>query len=143
MNSITRRILIEIPGEPVAKGRPRFGRLANGAPTTYTPAKTEKYENLIKIAAQNAMKGAIPLDQPLRVVVTAYMAMPQGFSRKKRYQGEYGDLKPTKRPDADNFLKAALDGMNGIIYRDDALVTDATIGKRYSEHPRMVIEVFA
>ena len=44
-------------------------------------------------------------------------------------------------PDADNFSKAALDGCNAIIFRDDRLVTDLIVRKRYSERPRLVITV--
>lgn len=140
MNHLLR---LEIPGAPVAKGRPRIGRGFGGRPQAFTPAKTVNYENLIKMCAAKQMNGAQPYDQPLRLVVTAYLPIPASWSQKKRTQSADGVVLPTSRPDVDNFLKAALDGMNGIVYRDDSLVTDVTAGKRYSEFPRLVIEVFA
>jgi Holliday junction resolvase RusA-like endonuclease len=47
-------ISFTIPGEPVAKGRAKFARRGNFV-TTYTPDKTARYENLVKLAAQQAM----------------------------------------------------------------------------------------
>ena len=41
----------------------------------------------------------------------------------------------------DNVLKAAGDGLNGIVWRDDAQIASAQIIKLYSETPRLIIEV--
>ena len=65
--------------------------------------------------------------------------MPKSFSRKKRGDALDGILKPTTRPDADNYAKAALDGCNGILFRDDSQVADLIVRKRYSVEPRLVI----
>jgi hypothetical protein len=47
-----RMIAFTIPGQPVAKGRPKFAR--RGAHVVaYTPAKTASYENLVKLAADD------------------------------------------------------------------------------------------
>ena len=43
-----------------------------------------------------------------------------------------GTVKPTKRPDLDNFLKAVVDGCNGILFRDDAQVTKIIVEKIYA-----------
>ena len=91
--------------------------------------------------AVDAMGGRDPIDEGVLVSVTAYVPMPKSWSKKKRELAVDGAIKPIVRPDADNFSKAALDGCNAIIFRDDSLVTDLIVRKRYSERPRLVITV--
>jgi Holliday junction resolvase RusA-like endonuclease len=131
---------ITIPGIPVAKGRPRF-TTAGGFARSYTPAKTQRYEDLIRCEAATAMNGDKPLEEPVAMTVTAYVQPPKSLSKKKRAEAIDGVLKPSTRPDVDNYAKAALDGCNAIIFRDDSLVTDLIVRKRYSERPRLVITV--
>lgn len=131
-----------IPGPPVAKGRPRIST-RGGFARAYTPAKTQRYEDLIKSRAYDAMAGAPPLDEALAVDVTAFVAPPQSLSKAKMAEALAGERKPLTRPDLDNYVKAALDGMNGIVFRDDSLVTDLAVSKRYSETPRLEIRVRA
>lgn len=133
-------ITLVIPGVPVGKGRPRF-TAAKGFARAYTPAKTQRYEDLIRCEAYNAMAGRKPLDEAVAMVVTAYVAMPKSLSQAKRIDAIAGVLKPCTRPDADNYAKAALDGCNAIIFRDDSCVTDLIVRKRYSERPRLVITI--
>lgn len=135
-------LTITIPGAPVGKGRPRF-TATGGFARVYTPARTRRYEDLIRIEAARAMGGAQPLTEAVSMVVTAYVAPPRSLSRKRRQDALDGLLKPVTRPDADNYLKAALDGCNAIVFRDDSQVTDIIVRKRYSERPRLVITITA
>jgi Holliday junction resolvase RusA-like endonuclease len=129
-----------IPGVPVAKGRPRI-TTRGGHARAYTPAKTQRYEDLIRIAAAERMNGDKPFDEPITMTITAYVPAPKSLSKKKRQEAMDGTLKPPTRPDVDNYAKAALDGCNAIVFRDDSLVTDLIVRKRYSERPRLTITV--
>lgn len=129
-----------IPGVPVGKGRARFSNMG-GAVRAYTPAKTRHYEDLIRCEACKVMNGDRPLDEPILITVTAYVPIPKSFSKKKQLQASEGEIKPGCRPDVDNFAKAALDGCNAIIFRDDSLVTDLIARKRYSHRPRLVVTI--
>lgn len=133
-------ISITVPGTPVAKGRPRLST-AGGFARAYTPTKTRYYEDMIRCEAVAAMGARPPLTEAVSVIVTAYIAPPKSLSKKKRQDALDGVLKPCTRPDADNYSKAALDGCNAIIFRDDSLVTDLIVRKRYSERPRLTITV--
>ena len=42
-----------------------------------------------------------------------------------------GEIRPTKRPDVDNVLKAIADSLNGLAYADDAQVVDMRASKQY------------
>lgn len=130
-----------VPGAPVAKGRPRLSNIG-GKARAFTPAKTVRYEQLVALAAQQAMDGrAAVRDVPLVVRVVAYVPIPASWSARKQAAATAGTVKPISRPDADNFLKAGLDGMNGVVFHDDAQVVHVVVAKHYSLTPGMEISV--
>jgi Holliday junction resolvase RusA-like endonuclease len=127
-------IKFAIPGQPVAKGRPKFAR--RGAHVVaYTPAKTASYENLVKLAAAEAMAGREPSANPIAMIVELMMQIPASWPAKRRALAAAGHIRATKKPDADNILKGIKDGCNGIVWRDDAQVIYIVISKDYSETP--------
>ena len=133
-------IAFTVPGQPVAKGRPKFAR--RGAHVVaYTPAKTASYENLVKMAASAAMRGIDPTARPVALQVTLNLQVPASWSNKRRAAAVAGIICATKKPDADNVLKGIKDGCNGIVWADDAQVVDIRLTKRYSETPCAVVHV--
>lgn len=130
-------IKFSIPGEPVAKARPRFTR--NGH--AYTPAKTRTYEEIVRLHATQAMKGKKLLTGALELDVTFYFAIPKYFTNAIREKAMRGELAHQKKPDFDNCAKAITDACNKVVYNDDAQVTDAHVYKRYSEFPRVEITI--
>ena len=134
------RISFEVPGNPRGKGRPRAA-LMGGHVRVYTDAKTRSEEAVVREMARQAMNGRPPYEAAVTLTVTAYRQIPASFSKLKHAQAESGELLPTTKPDADNVLKLCGDALNGILLRDDAQVVTAIIHKRYSEHPRLRIEV--
>jgi Holliday junction resolvase RusA-like endonuclease len=129
-----------IPGQPVAKGRPRF--VQRGAHVgTYTPVKTASYENLVKLSAAEAMRGLEPSARPVALQVTLNLQIPASWSKKRRAAAAAGAIRATKKPDADNVLKGIKDGCNGIVWADDAQVVRIVLEKRYSETPGAVVHV--
>ena len=109
-----------VPGVPIAKARPRFSA-RSGFARAYTPEKTVHYEALVALCAQQA--GVTPLEGPVRIEVRAYWPM-KGSPRKRTPRPVA--WKVTK-PDADNVLKAVLDGLEGIAYANDGQVVDARV----------------
>lgn len=83
-----------VPGDPVAKGRPRFGR-----GRTYTPARTVKAENDFGWVAKTVFPR--PLVGPLELRIVFYTAT-------------------LRHSDTDNLVKLASDAMNKIAYLDDS-----------------------
>lgn len=130
-----------IPGNPVAKGRPKLTTIA-GMARAYTPQKTRNYETLVRLACQQAMAGRAPFDEPLRMQVSIFLAIPESWSKKKAALAADGYVKPTKKPDASNILKAVEDGMNSVAYTDDSRIVDLVVTKRYSDQPRVEVAVF-
>lgn len=134
-----------VPGEPRAKGRAR-SRIAKGRSgqqfvTHYTPKETVEYENLVRMAAHEAMAGEAPTSFPCRVTIVAFCSVPASWSQRKRIKAMRGEVFPTGKPDLDNIEKSVLDGMNKIVFRDDAVVCDVIKRKRYAETPRVQVIV--
>lgn len=129
-----------IPGEPQGKGRPRVGKIGGHA-RMFTPAKTAAYEVLIAHAAQQAMAGAAPLDCACAVQVSITVSVPASWSKKKQAAALLGEVLPTKKPDADNVVKAVFDGMNGVVWRDDVQAVDLAVRKRYGATPGVFVRV--
>jgi Holliday junction resolvase RusA-like endonuclease len=131
-------IVVTVPGAPVAKGRARI-TTRGGFARAYTPAKTARYEDLVRIAAYDRMNGRTPVMGQVTLCVTAYVQIPKSMRKSDQRLAVEGLKHPVTRPDADNYAKAALDGCNGILFKDDSQVTDLIVRKRYSDRPRLVI----
>ena len=123
-----------VPGKPQGKARPRF---ANGH--AYTTQKTRDYEESIKLAAISAILkretvagGWNTNERSYAVSIDAYFPIPKSFSTAKREAAERLELRPTVKPDADNIIKAVLDGLNGVAFEDDRLVSSCQCDKRYA-----------
>jgi Holliday junction resolvase RusA-like endonuclease len=129
-----------IQGEPVAKGRPRFGKNKyTGAHMTFTPEKTANYENWVRtcyIEQCNVM-----MDGLLQMSIKAYFSIPKSGSKKTHAMMENGELRPTKRPDIDNIIKGVADALNKIAYHDDSQIVRIKAEKFYSYNPRVEVEV--
>ena len=134
-------MFFEVPGTPRGKQRPRVVR-QNGRTISFTPDQTVQYENLVRWCYKTAENSKrFPDDMPLKVIINAYYDIPKSASKKKRAQMLDGELRPTKKPDADNIAKIICDALNGIAYRDDAQVVTCIINKRYSEEPSVSVEI--
>lgn len=128
-----------VPGEPVAKGRAR-AFIRGGHVAHYTPEKTARYENLVKLAAQQAMNSE-PLEGPLSLYCTFALPVPASYSKKRTAACLSGEIWPCKRPDADNMLKAVLDGCNGVVWKDDCQVVQLYATKVYGATPMTTVKV--
>jgi Holliday junction resolvase RusA-like endonuclease len=133
-------ITISLHGQPQGKGRARaFKR--GGHIGHYTPEKTRTYEGMIRTAAMQELGNRTPLDEPIEFVLRAVFPVPASWSERKRQQAITGELKPGKKPDLDNIAKAWNDALNGVAYRDDALICRMTLDKRYGPQALVVVTV--
>jgi Holliday junction resolvase RusA-like endonuclease len=132
-------VRIVVPGPPVPKGRPRV-TTRGGFARAFTPAKTRRYEDLIRLKAAEHMElFTLPqLQGALSVKIRAFMQTPQAIAKHKAKGplAETGELRPLTKPDVDNFAKV-IDALNGIVWRDDSQVVSLTVDKFYSSRPRL------
>lgn len=133
-----RKINFTVAGEPKGKARPRFCH--NGQ--VYTPKQTTTYEQQI-IFDYYKQCGNVKFDEnsQLELFVKAYYKIPKSASKKKRMAMLSEEIRPTKKPDGDNILKAVADALNGVCYKDDKSIVKMSIEKFYSDVPRIEVIV--
>lgn len=129
---MTNVIAFTIPGKPFPKERPRFSR-----GKVHTPKATVQFEKMVGELASLYVRE--PLAGPVRVSVTAIFKPAPSWSKKKT-QKHLG--KPhTQTPDADNLMKAILDGLNGVAFIDDAQVADQQCRKLWGEEAKTIVTI--
>ena len=134
-------VMFTVPGQPIGKGRPRIGKVGQHA-RMFTPAKTASYEGLVAHAAQVAMAGRPLLEVPVTVAMRIECQVPASWSAKKQRMALAGEIRPGTKPDADNVIKAIFDGLNAVLWRDDALVCELHMRKLYAAVPCVRVEVW-
>ena len=128
-------IRLTIPGQPIAKGRPRVTNRG-----TYTPKRTRDYEKFIRALALHEI-GAVLYEGPLAVRVIASYRIPQSWTKARQRAAEDGTCQHTIKPDVDNACKSVLDALNGVFWIDDAQIVRLTVEKLYSRVPAVTVEV--
>lgn len=135
-------LAFEVPGEPQGKGRPRIGKVGQHA-RMFTPAKTVAYEGLVAHAAQQAMRGAEPFAGACRIELDVRCSVPASWSQRKQRDALIGVIRPTKKPDVDNVLKAVCDGINGVVWKDDVQAVEVVLRKVYAATPGVHVRIAA
>ena len=129
-----------LAGEPQGKGRARAFRRGNFI-GHYTPDKTRSYEGMVRFAAQQAMEGRLPFTDPVAVSMTVSCAVPKSYSRSKTAAALRGAIRPAKKPDLDNIIKAFTDAMNGVVYADDSQIVEMRATKFYADHAAVAVSI--
>lgn len=128
-------IHIVVLGNAVAKGRPKFTR-AGGFPRAYTPAKTVKWENIVRTEAAAVMADRPIITGPVFLVAKFVRPFPVGMSGKKRLTAY-----PTTKPDLTNYIKAIEDACNGVVWKDDSQIVNMGVWKEYGDKPLVDIKI--
>src|ERR1700689_3625509 len=110
------KIYFELPIAPVAKERARTTRFG-----TFTPERTKEFEQLVKLHSRKYAPKE-PFKKPVSLDCYFYLSKP----KKPKF------THPGVRPDIDNYLKAMMDSLNGIMWKDDSLVVKIRTEKVYT-----------
>lgn len=139
------RVELNVPGKPVAKGRPRAqGRLiyVDGKPRCmvhiHTPDTTAEQEAKIAEVARANWPGE-PLRGPVRLLVVSTFEPPTSWPKRFREAAAQGLVPHMGKPDWDNLGKVT-DALNGIAWTEDSHVVDGRSVKRYGSPAR--VEIF-
>lgn len=127
--------------EPVSQARPRI--VSKPFPRLYDPKPVKLYKEELKRLAGLKMDELKqqPFNGAISVQVTFYRSIQKSISKVEHQRRQYGITLPSVKPDVDNYVKAFFDGLNGTVWTDDAQITDLKASKRYSETPKIVMEV--
>lgn len=124
-------------GEPVAQGRPR-ATTVNGKVRTYDPNNSREYKHYIRLAAVDHAPEKL-LEGPVELELRIYRPTPKSYSKRKKELAEKGEIRPTGRPDVDNYVKSVKDALRSVIWKDDNQVVRILAEKFYSQKPRTEI----
>lgn len=116
---------------PVPKMRPRMGM-----GRVYTPKKTIDFEKEIgRVAYENRRYFSQAPREGMELVaeIEFLFHYPKSMAKKDRE-----NAKCIKKPDLDNLVKSVLDGMNGVIYKDDSMITHVNASKAYHDGPDLI-----
>ena len=131
-----------IPGPPKGKGRHRTARTRAGFLRQYPDPATESYEAKVICLFRQAAPGVQPILGAVRLLVEAFFAVPQAWSRKRRAKLAEGPVYAPQYSDVDNLGKIIADSLNGSAWIDDRQVVILHVEKRFADVPgvRVVIE---
>lgn len=90
-------------------------------------SKTKPWANLVKLMAQNYAPESGPWQGAVHLTVHFFMPRPKSLPKKVQHH--------LKKPDLDKLLRTIKDALKGVVYCDDAQVTDVVMCKRYGEQP--------
>lgn len=124
--------------EPMAQSRPRFARRGRGV-VAYEKKEMKAWRAECSKLIKEAFGSERLIECPLKIDVTFYIQPPKYISCKKKIREklEAEEIFCSKKPDIDNYLKALLDSMTGIIFKDDGQVVECRAKKLYSSKPRI------
>lgn len=136
-----KEVEFEIPGVPVAKGRPKFSTMG-GFAKAYTPAKTRNAEAFVVQCFKEQVKDfKMPEKGPVMLRIMFYMPIPTSLSKKKQRELEEQNTWHTKKPDLDNLVKLVNDALNGVAWEDDGCICYTQAIKCYGKEPKTVISI--
>jgi len=131
-------IHITIPIVPKPQARDRIGVIA-GKARSYKSPKQRLEENKLQYLLM-AQRPPEPFKGAISLIVGIYLPIPKK-SRIWQEKALKGEIRPTTRPDIDNYAKQILDTMQGIYFADDKQVVTMEIYKRYGNQPRWEIRL--
>jgi Holliday junction resolvase RusA-like endonuclease len=80
--------------------------------------------------------GLAPLECPIALTLEFFTMRPKGHFRRRRdgcpELRANAPVRPTSAPDGDKLWRSVGDALNGVCYRDDRQVCEATVRKRYT-----------
>lgn len=132
-------INLEIHGNPVGKGRPKFTKKGH----VYTPSGTALAEKEIRQAWREAGEPRLD-DVALELVVKLYVQRPKLHYKQNGELSKEGLRHPiprNKKPDVDNALKLVMDALNSRAYRDDVQIAKVTVERQWGDWPKTVINI--
>jgi len=125
-------IKITLPGEPIAKMRPRITR--KGA---YDPQHSIKHAAKFQVLSQINGRNPFPKDIPIDIEMSFYFHCPS----HKLNLLHWGIMDHVEKPDIDNLEKWVNDILNDIIFEDDKQIINSIAHKYYSDDPRTEIKI--
>ena len=118
-------IKLIFPIEPVAQARP-----------------TAVFKKQLRALAIEMYHDA-PVEGEIYLKVAFYRKIQKSISKKEHDRRASGAHRPIVKADLSNYLKSFEDALNGVLWKDDAMIVHEEIDKYYSDKPRIEVEIYA
>jgi Holliday junction resolvase RusA-like endonuclease len=132
-------LFFEIEGIPKAQARPRATTIG-GYVRFYEDKAIKDYKESVKRSFNAQFLNFKPYQNSVNVKISVYLPIPKSFSKKKTEDAIKEVIKPTSKPDSDNFAKLFCDALNGLLYKDDSQITMLIVKKLYAQSPKVIIQ---
>jgi crossover junction endodeoxyribonuclease RusA len=123
-------------GVPIPKGSTRAFRVKGSERMVVTQANAKTlrpWEQAVRIAAMEA--GITKIEGPVWIALSFFIGdRPRNQFNSKGHLKAWAPAYPPTRPDGDKLMRAVLDGLTGIAYRDDAQIVEGVWCKLYADH---------
>ena len=130
------QVKLTILGQPQAKKRHRMTKTGH----SYNPQS--EVEAAIRWEMRQQLVGHEPFSGPCRLTIEATFLRPKSHFGSGRNAGRVKANAPrhhTVKPDCDNITKIYADCLNGLVFKDDRQIVEATCVKQYGDIPRVDI----
>jgi Holliday junction resolvase RusA-like endonuclease len=121
-------ITFQVDGQPVPQGSMK---VINGRVIHAKGSELAAWRSAIALRAREA--GAKPHIEPVEIEMIFTMTRPKTVNRPE----------PSVAPDLDKLVRAVLDGLTAIAYRDDGQVVRLTATKEYGSSPGLWVQMWA
>ena len=119
-------VVIKVMGEPIPQGSTRTFITKSGKPIiTHSNKNLKEWRQRIATEAQKERPKRWDMDHAILLGVDFLMPRPKTLPKKVK--------EDIKRPDLDKLIRAVLDALTGIYFKDDAQVVQVFAGKRYAD----------
>jgi len=110
-----------VAGEPIPKGSTKSFYTGGKVITTNANRRTKDWE--LRIGTEAQKLNATCTTEPVELLLFFRLSRPKSLPRKVQYH--------VRRPDLDKLIRACLDALTGILFRDDSQVCAIHATKRY------------
>lgn len=138
-------IQFTVPGLPQPQGSARAFVVKGKAVVTGDNPKVRSWRADVKTIAMDHWQGE-PASGPVMVTVQFTLPRPQSHYGTGKNAGVLKATAPErhpKKPDLDKLVRAVLDALTGVCWRDDAQVCYVGASKYYGDRPETYFEVEA
>ena len=133
MPKLTEKVNFTVYGIARPKGSMRAFVAGNRAVVTNNNPSTKHWQNLVATMAQQNRPSKI-FEDAVSVKLEFQFIRPKSIKESQRPF-------PIVAPDIDKLQRCILDGLTGIIYKDDCQVTNVVASKSYGDEPMVIVEV--
>jgi Holliday junction resolvase RusA-like endonuclease len=140
------RIVIQVHGEAKPQGSKKgfYNKKLGRVQMVESSAKLPAWRSQVTNTARQQYAGPL-LDQPLKMTLIIDRVRPKSHFNTKGMLNANGRAYPypTAKPDLSKLLRAIEDSLTKVIYRDDSLIVEHSLVKRWGDSAKTTIIVEA